>query len=249
MQNKKKSVATTNAAPSYATLLGALLRATSRREVAEASKSCEIDVYLRPPGVPPFTFHTGLTDKRTDDLIRRARFKAAGVIRKWQQIKFNAIKDNMENTPLQATSYYGFYSSTMQNSQGTLSAMQPNMPPSPRGGGQGGGGGAGMHTITPFHAQQTPPSYPSSSPISTDSPRGGRHRRASFEDIDGERDSGVAIVSEQAFIVKKEEELEPEQTKIVRKITPARRIVDSKTIVVDAKAALKKSSSSKLDCV
>ena len=249
MQNKKKSVATTNAAPSYATLLGALLRATSRREVAEASKSCEIDVYLRPPGVPPFTFHTGFTDKRTDDLIRRARFKAAGVIRKWQQIKFNAIKDNMENTPLQATSYYGFYSSTMQNSQGTLSAMQPNMPPSPRGGGQGGGGGAGMHTITPFHAQQTPPSYPSSSPISADSPRGGRHRRASFEDIDGERDSGVAIVSEQAFIVKKEEELEPEQTKIVRKITPARRIVDSKTIVVDAKAALKKSSSSKLDCV
>ena len=130
-------------------------------EVAEASKSCEIDVYLRPPGVPPFTFHTGLTDKRTDDLIRRARFKAAGVIRKWQQIKFNAIKDNMENTPLQATSYYGFYSSTMQNSQGTLSAMQPNMPPSPRGGGQGGGGGgAGMHTITPFHAQQTPPLIP-----------------------------------------------------------------------------------------
>jgi predicted acylesterase/phospholipase RssA len=249
MKNKKKSVATTNAAPSYATLLGALLRATSRREVAEAAKSCEIDVYLRPPGVPPFTFHTGLTDKRTDDLIRRARFKAAGVIRKWQQIKFNAIKDNMENTPLQATSYYGFYSSTMQNSQGTLSAIQPNMPPSPRGGGQGGGGGAGMHTITPFHAQQTPPSYPSSSPISTDSPRGGRHRRASFEDIDGERDSGVAIVSEQAFIVKKEEQLEQEQTKIVRKITPARRIVDSKTIVVDAKAALKKSSSSKLDCV
>ena len=248
MKNKKKSVATTNAAPSYATLLGALLRATSRREVAEAAKSCEIDVYLRPPGVPPFTFHTGLTDKRTDDLIRRARFKAAGVIRKWQQIKFNAIKDNMENTPLQATSYYGFYSSTMQNSQGTLSAIQPNMPPSPRGGGQGGGG-AGMHTITPFHAQQTPPSYPSSSPISTDSPRGGRHRRASFEDIDGERDSGVAIVSEQAFIVKKEEQLEQEQTKIVRKITPARRIVDSKTIVVDAKAALKKSSSSKLDCV
>merc|ERR1711959_551734 len=149
-----------------------------------------------------------------------------------------AIKDNMENTPLQATSYCGFYSSTMQNSQGTLSAIQPNMPPSPRGGGQGGGG-AGMHTITPFHAQQTPPSYPSSSPISTDSPRGGRHRRASFEDIDGERDSGVAIVSEQAFIVKKEEQLEQEQTKIVRKITPARRIVDSKTIVVDAKAALK----------
>ena len=248
MKNKKKSVATTNAAPSYATLLGALLRATSRREVAEAAKSCEIDVYLRPPGVPPFTFHTGLTDKRTDDLIRRARFKAAGVIRKWQQIKFNAIKDNMENTPLQATSYYGFYSSTMQNSQGTLSVIQPNMPPSPRGGGQGGGG-AGMHTITPFHAQQTPPSYPSSSPISTDSPRGGRHRRASFEDIDGERDSGVAIVSEQAFIVKKEEQLEQEQTKIVRKITPARRIVDSKTIVVDVKAALKKSSSSKWDCV
>ena len=248
MKNKKKSGATSNAAPSYATLLGALLRATSRREVAEAAKSCEIDVYLRPPGVPPFTFHTGLTDKRTDDLIRRARFKAAGVIRKWQQIKFNAIKDNMENTPLQATSYYGFYSSTMQNSQGTLSAIQPNMPPSPRGGGQGGGG-AGMHTITPFHAQQTPPSYPSSSPISTDSPRGGRHRRTSFEDIDGERDSGVAIVSEQAFIVKKEEQLEQEQTKIVRKITPARRIVDSKTIVVDAKAALKKSSSSKLDCV
>ena len=63
MKNKKKSVAITNAAPSYATLLGALLRATSRREVAEAAKSCEIDVYLRPPGVPPFTFHTGLTDK------------------------------------------------------------------------------------------------------------------------------------------------------------------------------------------
>ena len=56
-------------------------------------------------------------------------------------------------------------------------------------------------------------------------------------------------MSEQAFIVKKEEQLEQEQTKIVRKITPARRIVDSKTIVVDAKAALKKSSSSKLDCV
>ena len=73
-KNKKRSVstATTNAAPNYATLLGALLRATSRREVAEAAKACEIDVYLRPPGVPPFTFHTGLTDKRTDDLIRRA---------------------------------------------------------------------------------------------------------------------------------------------------------------------------------
>ena len=59
LKKKKKSVATTttNAAPSYATLLGALLRATSRREVAEAAKSCEIDVYLRPPGVPPFIWY------------------------------------------------------------------------------------------------------------------------------------------------------------------------------------------------
>jgi len=223
LKKKKKSVATTttNAAPSYATLLGALLRATSRREVAEAAKSCEIDVYLRPPGVPPFTFHTGLTDKRTDDLIRRARFKAAQVIRKWQETKRIAMKDDAENTPLQATSYYGFYSSTTQNSHGRLSAMQPI-----------------ATTWSPSSVSQTPPAHPSPLPTTahtTDSPRQHQYRRASFEDIDGERDSGVAIVSERAFESTKQtrggdNRGEPKKTR--KEVTPARREIDEKTIII-----------------
>ena len=234
-KNKKRSVstATTNAAPNYATLLGALLRATSRREVAEAAKACEIDVYLRPPGVPPFTFHTGLTDKRTDDLIRRARFKAAEVIRKWQETKRIAMKDDTENTSIQATSYYGFYSSTTQNSQGRLSAMQPIVTTSPRGGGQGTSHVAQTPPRVPFHpsAMQTPTLHPS--PATTDSPRG-QYRRASFEDVDGEVDSGVAIVSERAFLkpAKTKEDEEAERTEDKKKsITPARQIIDGKAIV------------------
>ena len=234
-KNKKRSVstATTNAAPNYATLLGALLRATSRREVAEAAKACEIDVYLRPPGVPPFTFHTGLTDKRTDDLIRRARFKAAEVIRKWQETKRIAMKDDTENTSIQATSYYGFYSSTTQNSQGRLSAMQPIVTTSPRGGGQGTSHVAQTPPRVPFHpsAMQTPTLHPS--PATTDSPRG-QYRRASFEDVDGEVDSGVAIVSERAFLkpAKTKEDEEAERTEDKKKsITPARQIIDDKAIV------------------
>jgi hypothetical protein len=149
--------------------------------------------------VPPFTFHTGLTDKRTDDLIRRARFKAAEVIRKWQETKRIAMKDDTENTSIQATSYYGFYSSTTQNSQGRLSAMQPIVTTSPRGGGQGTSHVAQTPPRVPFHpsAMQTPTLHPS--PATTDSPRG-QYRRASFEDVDGEVDSGVAIVSERAFL-------------------------------------------------
>jgi len=118
---------------------------------------------------------------------------------------------------------------------------------SPRGGGQGSrGAGGGTSHVTqtpprgvPFHpsAMQTPTLHPS--PATTDSPRG-QYRRASFEDIDGEVDSGVAIVSERAFLkttkTKEDEEAERTEDKLApprekKSITPARQIIDGKAIV------------------
>ena len=78
---------------------------------------------------------------------------------------------------------------------------------------------------------QTPTLHPS--PATTDSPRG-QYRRASFEDVDGEVDSGVAIVSERAFLKPakaKEETEEAERTEDKKSITPARQIIDGKAIV------------------
>ena len=116
--------------------------------------------------------------------------------------------------------------------------MHPIVTTSPRGGGQG----TSHVTQTPprgvpFHpsAMQTPTLHPSHA--TTDSPRG-QYRRASFEDVDGEVDSGVAIVSERAFLkttkTKEDEEAERTEDYVKREkktITPARQIIDGKAIV------------------
>jgi hypothetical protein len=113
----------------------------------------------------------------------------------------------------------------------------------------------------PFHpsAMQTPTLHPSHA--TTDSPRG-QYRRASFEDVDGEVDSGVAIVSERAFLktTKTKEDEEAERTEDKKKsITPARQIIDGKAIVnlsdekehddVLGKKKMSEKSSSKLETV
>ena len=115
--------------------------------------------------------------------------------------------------------------------------MQPIVTTSPRGGGQGTSHVTQTPPRVPFHpsAMQTPTLHPS--PATTDSPRG-QYRRASFEDVDGEVDSGVAIVSERAFLkttkTKEDEEAERTEDYVKREkktITPARQIIDGKAIV------------------
>jgi len=200
-RSKQQRVFGSQGAPSYATLLGALLRATSRREVAEAAKTCEIDVYLRPPGVPPFTFHTGLTDTRTDELIRRARHKSQQVIRKWLEAK--RLKDENTVASAASASYYGFYSSSTNatatnnnNSQGRLSVIQP-----------------------PMRAQTK---TSSESPRTRDGTRSdSRPRRTSFEDDYNDDDD----------VKEEEEEEEGGDKAIKsQKITPRRYKLDIKTV-------------------
>ena len=61
---------TSRTSVSYASLLSALLHATSSRQFAQASREHAIDLYLRPPGVSGWT--APLTPRRVDALVRRA---------------------------------------------------------------------------------------------------------------------------------------------------------------------------------
>ena len=68
---------------SYASLLGALLHATSTRQFREANRKHAINLYLRPPGVSGWTH--ALTPVRVDQLVRRAHAHSSRLIQEWQQ--------------------------------------------------------------------------------------------------------------------------------------------------------------------
>ena len=70
--------------PSYASLLNALMRATSNRALASASKDHEINLYLRPPGVAS-GWIAPMHAARVDALVRRAHRHASGAIADWQR--------------------------------------------------------------------------------------------------------------------------------------------------------------------
>ena len=66
---------------SYASLLSALLRATSARQFAQASREHAINLYLRPPGASGWT--APLTPRRADALVRRAHSHACAAVAAW----------------------------------------------------------------------------------------------------------------------------------------------------------------------
>jgi len=67
---------------SYASLLSALLHATSSRQFAQASREHAIDLYLRPPGVSGWT--APLTPRRVDALVRRAHAHSCVAVEAWR---------------------------------------------------------------------------------------------------------------------------------------------------------------------
>ena len=73
---------TSRTSVSYASLLSALLHATSSRQFAQASREHAIDLYLRPPGVSGWT--APLTPRRVDALVRRARARSCVAVEAWR---------------------------------------------------------------------------------------------------------------------------------------------------------------------
>ena len=73
---------TSRTSVSYASLLSALLHATSSRQFAQASREHAIDLYLRPPGVSGWT--APLTPRRVDALVRRAHAHSCVAVEAWR---------------------------------------------------------------------------------------------------------------------------------------------------------------------
>jgi|TARA_B110000305_G_scaffold179496_1_gene198886 hypothetical protein len=82
---------------SYASLLGALLHATSTRQFRVANKEHAINLYLRPPGVSGWT--QALTPGRVDLLVRRAQMHSSLVIGKWQETRRDDAERGKNEAP------------------------------------------------------------------------------------------------------------------------------------------------------
>ena len=67
--------------PSYASLLDALMSATSRAHAARAGREHGVDLYLRPPGVSGWTAPSD--DRRTEALVRAAHAHSCAKIAEW----------------------------------------------------------------------------------------------------------------------------------------------------------------------
>jgi len=68
-------------APSYGTMLAALMAATSRRQLEQAGREHRINLYLRPPGVSGWV--APLTPERVDALVRRAHRHSCAAVEEW----------------------------------------------------------------------------------------------------------------------------------------------------------------------
>ena len=68
-------------APSYGSMLAALMAATSRRQLEQAGREHRINLYLRPPGVSGWV--APLTPERVDALVRRAHRHSCAAVEEW----------------------------------------------------------------------------------------------------------------------------------------------------------------------
>ena len=139
------------AAPSYGTMLAALMAATSRRQLEQAGREHRINLYLRPPGVSGWV--APLTPERVDALVRRAHRHSCAAVEEWLRA---ASKENTVRAREEAAAAAAAAAAAGAGAGGRVRSAASGF----------GGGFAWMSSST----------SPSPSSISVDDVRGGSRR-------------------------------------------------------------------------